>query len=293
MTSTTNCTRIDEECSQLLVDIVRVGTPDQPHVTFGQLFEDPAVEQYYEALVGTLKSAKKRGLIHFQGQFLLKGVHDSTVISIVGAGGTNSLPSAAPQDQQPAPLRKWKRPAVLPTQNPVPPKQTSVRSWQKPVKKEEFKADSNFSTPTSSSAYHLRGFTNTSSKNASHRRKQHAANSCVSIYHNSGSENVLNKSFLPPPALVVSQAMSSAEACHDRHEQELRQLLVDIRRVSGGCDQVCFGELFDDPQVEQYYEALVGTLKSAKRRGLINFKGQMLLKGMHDKVLIQIASETQ
>jgi len=40
----------------------------------------------------------------------------------------------------------------------------------------------------------------------------------------------------------------------------------------------------------QYYEALVGTLKAAKRKGLIKFKGQMLFKGMHDGVQIDIAN---
>ena len=40
----------------------------------------------------------------------------------------------------------------------------------------------------------------------------------------------------------------------------------------------------------QYYEALVGTLKAAKRKGLIKFKGQMLFKGMHDGVRIDIAN---
>jgi hypothetical protein len=38
----------------------------------------------------------------------------------------------------------------------------------------------------------------------------------------------------------------------------------------------------------QYYEALVGTLKAAKRKGLIHFQGQMLFKGMHDHVQIKI-----
>ena len=37
-------------------------------------------------------------------------------------------------------------------------------------------------------------------------------------------------------------------------------------------------------QVEQYYEALLGTLKAAKKRGVVDFKGQMLLKGAHDDV---------
>ena len=78
-----------------------------------------------------------------------------------------------------------------------------------------------------------------------------------------------------------------------------------------------FGELFADPNVEQYYEALVGTMKgmlykmqlsyqifflyrghskckknakAAKRNGLISFKGQFLLKGMHDAVVVHIVN---
>lgn len=55
--------------------------------------------------------------------------------------------------------------------------------------------------------------------------------------------------------------------------------------------EVKFGALFDDDDVQQYYEALVGTLKSAKKRGFINFKGQMLLKGPHDNVIITVTKE--
>jgi len=43
------------------------------------------VEQYYVALVGTLKAAKKKGLIQFKGQILLKGMHDQVQVSIVNA----------------------------------------------------------------------------------------------------------------------------------------------------------------------------------------------------------------
>lgn len=49
-----------------------------------------------------------------------------------------------------------------------------------------------------------------------------------------------------------------------------------------------FGQLFDDDDVGNYYEALVGTLKCAKKRKLIEFKGQMLLKGPNDNVVITI-----
>jgi Costars len=75
--------RLDEEVAQLMIDIRRLGSePGSPQVKFGELFDDDNVQQYYEALVGTLKSAKKRGMISFQGQMLLKGMHDDVVISI-------------------------------------------------------------------------------------------------------------------------------------------------------------------------------------------------------------------
>jgi hypothetical protein len=74
---------LDDECAQLLVDIRRIGEPGEPHVLFGQLFDDDDVGNYYEALVGTLKCAKKRKLIEFKGQMLLKGPNDNVVITII------------------------------------------------------------------------------------------------------------------------------------------------------------------------------------------------------------------
>ena len=68
---------------------------------------------------------------------------------------------------------------------------------------------------------------------------------------------------------------------------------MDIRRIGDQPGSVKFGDLFDDDEVQQYYEALVGTLKSAKKRGVIDFKGQMLLKGMHDSVVISIVDESK
>lgn len=65
-------------------------------------------------------------------------------------------------------------------------------------------------------------------------------------------------------------------------------MLLDIRRIGSDGPSCTFGELFEDEQATQYYEAIVGTLKCAKKRGLIDFKGQMLLKGVHDKVNISI-----
>mmetsp|Transcript_2280 Transcript_2280/g.3451 ORF Transcript_2280/g.3451 Transcript_2280/m.3451 type:complete len:91 (+) Transcript_2280:44-316(+) len=87
--------------------------------------------------------------------------------------------------------------------------------------------------------------------------------------------------------LIIEPA---ADETHEqRLEREIQQLLNDIRRIQPtGAPHCSFGELFVDEHVEQYYEALVGTLKAAKRKKLIQFKGQMLLKGMHDNVQIDI-----
>jgi hypothetical protein len=48
-----------------------------------QIFKDEVLEQQLESLVGTMKAAKKRGLIAFEGQMLLQGAHDHVVVTIV------------------------------------------------------------------------------------------------------------------------------------------------------------------------------------------------------------------
>ena len=68
---------------QLLTDIKRIGESGEPYVEFGDLFDDEEVADYYEALVGTLKAAKKKGLINYEGQFLLKGFTNKVIISII------------------------------------------------------------------------------------------------------------------------------------------------------------------------------------------------------------------
>ena len=81
-----------------------------------------------------------------------------------------------------------------------------------------------------------------------------------------------------------------------------------------------FGKLFDDDEGQQYFEAILGekkrvlvvclfvcvcvyerrcisllcrsgTLKAAKKQNLVDFKGQMLLKGAHDNVIIYLTKE--
>ena len=74
----------------------------------------------------------------------------------------------------------------------------------------------------------------------------------------------------------------------------MQHLLADIKRIEPKDQTWCkFGDLFNDPLVEQYYEALVGTMKAAKRKGLIKFDGQFLLKGMHDHVIVSIIDQTE
>ena len=46
--------------------------------------------------------------------------------------------------------------------------------------------------------------------------------------------------------------------------------------------------LLEKARCMQIFEALVGTLRAAKRRKLIHYEGQMLLKGVHDEVFIEL-----
>lgn len=42
-----------------------------------------------------------------------------------------------------------------------------------------------------------------------------------------------------------------------------------------GAVGVSFGTLFDDEEGQQFFEAIVGTLRAAKKRGVVDFKGQV------------------
>ncbi|CAM9461553.1 unnamed protein product [Phaeothamnion confervicola] len=84
--------QIDKEVEQLKKDITRLGStqPDgRVGVTYGVLFDDEgkscnlAGQQFYEALMGTLRAAKKRGVVDYKGQMLLKGANDNVVIYLL------------------------------------------------------------------------------------------------------------------------------------------------------------------------------------------------------------------
>jgi|TARA_B100001778_G_C18075625_1_gene400560 hypothetical protein len=52
-------------------------------VKFGVLFADDRCANIFEALVGTLRAAKKRKVIHFEGEMLLQGVHDDVDVVLL------------------------------------------------------------------------------------------------------------------------------------------------------------------------------------------------------------------
>eukprot|EP00927_Polykrikos_kofoidii_P034366 TRINITY_DN2916_c0_g2_i1.p1 TRINITY_DN2916_c0_g2~~TRINITY_DN2916_c0_g2_i1.p1 ORF type:complete len:444 (-),score=66.08 TRINITY_DN2916_c0_g2_i1:202-1533(-) len=71
---------------------------------------------------------------------------------------------------------------------------------------------------------------------------------------------------------------------------ETTLLCEEIVRISGGGDSVTYGQLIFDEVVEQMFEAVFGTLKSARKRGLVAFQGELLLQGKHDNVVISLTS---
>ncbi|KAI9008522.1 pyridoxal phosphate-dependent transferase [Hyaloraphidium curvatum] len=80
-------------------------------------------------------------------------------------------------------------------------------------------------------------------------------------------------------------------------DREVESLLKHIERLGTplpeGGFEVAYGTLFRDQQVTDEFEALLGTLKSSKKRGLISFEGQLLLSPTHDHVKIHFAHYNQ
>eukprot|EP00421_Protoceratium_reticulatum_P054879 CAMPEP_0168489464 /NCGR_PEP_ID=MMETSP0228-20121227/68676_1 /TAXON_ID=133427 /ORGANISM="Protoceratium reticulatum, Strain CCCM 535 (=CCMP 1889)" /LENGTH=101 /DNA_ID=CAMNT_0008506135 /DNA_START=42 /DNA_END=343 /DNA_ORIENTATION=+ len=84
---------VPQEVQLLCQEIRRIGAGDS--VTFGELARDERVEQIFEALLGTLKAARKRGALAFEGDLLLMGQHDNVVITLT-PGGATAAPAPAP-----------------------------------------------------------------------------------------------------------------------------------------------------------------------------------------------------
>ncbi|KAK8698806.1 hypothetical protein V6N13_114913 [Hibiscus sabdariffa] len=76
---------VEEEVERLKQEIQRLGNiqPDGSYkVTFGVLFHDDRCANIFEALVGTLRAAKKRKVVAYDGELLLQGVHDNVEITL-------------------------------------------------------------------------------------------------------------------------------------------------------------------------------------------------------------------
>lgn len=80
-------------------------------------------------------------------------------------------------------------------------------------------------------------------------------------------------------------------------EEEIQLLKQEIKRLANGSRNaqeklfVPYGVLFKDDRCQQVFEALLGTLKAAKKRKIIFFEGELLLQGVHDKVEIVLLEE--
>lgn len=77
---------VDHEVSLLVEEIHRLGTRGDDgklSVKFGVLFNDDKCANLFEALVGTLKAAKRRKILTYNGELLLQGVHDNTEIVLL------------------------------------------------------------------------------------------------------------------------------------------------------------------------------------------------------------------
>lgn len=79
-------------------------------------------------------------------------------------------------------------------------------------------------------------------------------------------------------------------------EHEVKLLIEEIKRLGtkgdDGLYSVTFGVIFEDEQCANIFEALVGTLRAAKRKKVVSYDGELLLQGVHNNVIIKLLKET-
>ncbi|KAF7483805.1 Hypothetical predicted protein [Marmota monax] len=90
---------------------------------------------------------------------------------------------------------------------------------------------------------------------------------------------------------VDSRDREAAQGCAEvamNVDHEVNLLVEEIHRLGSknadGKLSVKFGVLFQDDKCANLFEALVGTLKAAKRRKIVTYPGELLLQGVHDDV---------
>jgi len=77
---------VNHEVKLLIQEMKRLGSPNadgQVVVKFGVLFSDDKCANLFEALVGTLRAAKRKKFITYEGELLLQGVHDTVDITLL------------------------------------------------------------------------------------------------------------------------------------------------------------------------------------------------------------------
>ncbi|XP_013405735.1 costars family protein ABRACL isoform X2 [Lingula anatina] len=94
-----------------------------------------------------------------------------------------------------------------------------------------------------------------------------------------------------PVALFAHNEIIEMNVDHeiDLLKTEIRERLGEKR--DDGSYVLTFGTLFSDDRCANIFEALVGTLKAAKKRKIIKYDGELLLQGVHDKVEIILLPE--
>ncbi|KAI8920971.1 hypothetical protein DFJ77DRAFT_448120 [Powellomyces hirtus] len=78
---------VDQEIELLKREITRMGTKDPAtgttSVKFGKLVRDDDCANIFEAIVGTLRAAKKRKVVAFDGEILMQGPHDNVDVVLL------------------------------------------------------------------------------------------------------------------------------------------------------------------------------------------------------------------
>lgn len=77
---------VEHEVELLVQEIRRLGSPNQDgqvSVKFGVLFRDDRCANLFEALVGTLRAAKRKKIVKYDGELLLQGVHDNVEVVLL------------------------------------------------------------------------------------------------------------------------------------------------------------------------------------------------------------------
>ncbi|EDL03473.1 mCG7517, isoform CRA_c, partial [Mus musculus] len=99
--------------------------------------------------------------------------------------------------------------------------------------------------------------------------------------------------FRPTQQQLFREEGSNRRAMNVEHEVNL--LVEEIHRLGSknadGKLSVKFGVLFQDDRCANLFEALVGTLKAAKRRKIVTYAGELLLQGVHDDVDIVLLQD--